>query len=115
MHKWQVAPVAICAGGDIRQTSPTSICEYTKLIVSQDMLACEPSLLGVPVVYIVDCYVLSDILLCTCIVCSGASIPAEELEGWESLVWHTKALQRGAEDLGAALYPPQVPCLASRT
>lgn len=30
------------------------------------------------------------------------------LEGWESCLWHGQHLRRAAEDLGAAMYPPQV-------
>lgn len=30
------------------------------------------------------------------------------LEAWENSVWHSKNLQRSVEDLGAAMYPPQV-------
>ena len=30
------------------------------------------------------------------------------LDAWESCLWHISAAKRGAEDLGAALYPPQV-------
>lgn len=33
---------------------------------------------------------------------------SEGLESWESCLWHTKHLRRAVEDLGAAMYPPQV-------
>jgi hypothetical protein len=36
--------------------------------------------------------------------CAGT----EALEGWESCLWHTQHLRRAVEDLGAAMYPPQV-------
>lgn len=56
---------------------------------------------------------LSDTSITVCSVCTPAFPAAsgfskEEVEGWESLVWHSKSLQRGVEDLGAAMYPPQV-------
>ena len=34
--------------------------------------------------------------------------PDTGLEGWENVLWHARALQRCSEDLGAAMYPPQV-------
>lgn len=37
---------------------------------------------------------------------------SESLEGWESCLWHSKHLRRAVEDLGAAMYPPQV-CAAA--
>lgn len=33
---------------------------------------------------------------------------SESLDGWESCLWHSKHLRRAVEDLGAAMYPPQV-------
>lgn len=30
------------------------------------------------------------------------------LEAWENVLWHARALQKCCEDLGAAMYPPQV-------
>jgi hypothetical protein len=33
---------------------------------------------------------------------------SEALDGWESCLWHTQHLRRAVEDLGAAMYPPQV-------
>lgn len=37
----------------------------------------------------------------------------EALEGWESCLFHARHLRRAAEDLGAAMYPPQV-CARAR-
>lgn len=33
---------------------------------------------------------------------------SEDLEGWESCLFHCRHLQRAVEDLGAAVYAPQV-------
>ena len=37
----------------------------------------------------------------------AAAAPGAALDGWESVLWNARKLQRAAEDLGAALYPPQ--------
>ncbi|KAF8063091.1 hypothetical protein HT031_003930 [Scenedesmus sp. PABB004] len=40
----------------------------------------------------------------------GPALPpgGEALDGWESCAFHARHLRRAAEDLGAAMYPPQV-------
>lgn len=38
----------------------------------------------------------------------GLVAGSEVLDGWESCLWHTKHLRRAVEDMGAAMYPPQV-------
>jgi hypothetical protein len=32
----------------------------------------------------------------------------DALDGWESCLFHSRHLKRAVEDLGAAMYPPQV-------
>jgi hypothetical protein len=39
---------------------------------------------------------------------SAALSTAASVEPWESLLWHTQTVQRGVEDMAAALIPPQV-------
>jgi hypothetical protein len=38
----------------------------------------------------------------------GLAAGSEALDGWESCLWHSQHLRRAVEDLGAAMYPPQV-------
>jgi hypothetical protein len=38
----------------------------------------------------------------------GLAAGSDVLDGWESCLWHAKHLRRAVEDLGAAMYPPQV-------
>lgn len=44
----------------------------------------------------------------TCLVPGPQLAAGDTLDGWESILFHARHLQRCAEDLGAALYPPQV-------
>ncbi len=38
---------------------------------------------------------------------AGPPLGAADVEGWESMLYHARALRRCVEDLGAAMYPPQ--------
>jgi hypothetical protein len=41
--------------------------------------------------------------------CVGPNdLDAAALEAWENCLWHITHIRRSVEDLGAAMYPPQV-------